>query len=197
MGDQHLADPAFLGTPQALPRRPPGHPRGDRGTYRPAGGPGRRAGQGRCRLLLSHQDVFGLQQITFAQDRIVLVAPPEHGLVHRETLGFADIARHELVGWDEGVALGALLQSLAAAANATLRIRLQVRSLGALCSMVKAGLGIGVAPYPRVLGEATDFGLATVPISESWAMRQIQLVHRGDDVLGPAARLFVTSMAAP
>ncbi len=144
----------------------------------------------------SHQDVRGLQQIPFAQDRIVLVAPPEHVLVKHKSVAFTDIARHDLVGWDEGVALGALLQSLAAAADTTLRIRLQVRSLGALCSMVKAGLGIAVAPHPRVIGEATEFGLATVPISENWAMRHIQLVHRGDEVMSPAARLLAGSMVA-
>jgi DNA-binding transcriptional LysR family regulator len=142
-------------------------------------------------LCSSHQNTYGLDRTRLATDKIALVAPHGHALLTLKDLRFADIAEYELVGWDEGVALGALLQSHAVAADIPLKIRLQVRSLGAMCSMVKAGLGIGIAPHPRILGEARMFDLATAPIAEAWADREILLTFRDRLTLTPAATLLL------
>lgn len=142
-------------------------------------------------LFSSHQHSPEIDKVDFSRDRVVVVVPESHPLLSAQKVDFAEIARYEFVGWDDGVALGSMMQSLSASNEIVMKVRLRVRSLGALCSMVKAGLGVGVAPSPQVLGEAAKFGLQTVCIDGEWALRVVYIGFRAQAGLSPASRMLL------
>ena len=70
-------------------------------------------------------------------------------------------------------------------AGRAMRLRMQVTGLDALCRMVQSGLGIGLVPDRAFALLRHMGGLQSVPLSDDWAARELQLVARA--VRGEAA----------
>lgn len=77
------------------------------------------------------------------------------------------------------------------AVGAPLRIRLKVKSFGAMCNLIKANLGIGLAPHPQVDAEVKRHGLTITPILTEWASRNVLFGYRDAEALGTAGRLLI------
>jgi DNA-binding transcriptional LysR family regulator len=54
--------------------------------------------------------------------------------------------------------------------------------------MVAAGLGIGVIPKTAATAYAAQLRLNIVPLTDTWARRQLMICTRTDEVLPAAAR---------
>ena len=77
----------------------------------------------------------------------------------------------------------------AAAAGRTIRLRIQVTGLDAMCRMIDNGLGV----MPKRAFELVRAGgdLQCVRLRDAWAVRDINLVARDFDALPLTARLLV------
>ena len=86
----------------------------------------------------------------------------------------------------------------AAAANAgrTLRQRIQVTGLDAMCRMIDNGLGVGLLP-DRAFALMHGVGrLKAIALQDDWAQRELRLVARDFDTLPVTARLLVEHLSA-
>ena len=83
-------------------------------------------------------------------------------------------------------------------AGRTLRLRIHVTGLDAMCRMIENGLGIGVMPGHafELMRAGIGHRLRSIPLTDDWARREIRLVARDFSTLPVAARTLVTHLRA-
>lgn len=159
--------------------------------------------EGDCDLGLCHRtgDLEDLSTRPYRRDRLVLVVPERHELAARERLAFADTLDFDHIGLHGNSSIYLAMSRAAHQAGRTVRLRMQVTGLDAMCRMVDAGLGIGLMP-DRAFALLRPMGaLQAVALTDDWAERELQLVARDFATLPVTARLLadhlVTAAAQP
>lgn len=127
------------------------------------------------------------EHLPYRTDRLVLMVPNGHSLARKGVVRLADFAGESLVGLRSEAALSQLLEREAQALGATLRVKVRVGSLDALCRMVHVGLGLAVVP--QQIGElyTNTLNVKLLPINESWALRELVVIFRQRERLSAAA----------
>ena len=125
----------------------------------------------------------------YHQDRLCLVTPADHPLAARRSLRFEETLGHDYIGLSPR---SSIAQRMMAESGGRLRLRMNVLGSDAMCRMIAAGLGIGIAPLLMVEHLAASMPIAIVELDEAWAQRQLLIGLRGSgqDLAG-AARSFV------
>jgi DNA-binding transcriptional LysR family regulator len=131
-----------------------------------------------------------LQLLPYREDELVLVVPATHALARRKSLRLADALPYDVVGMHPGSAIHNQLVRAAADAGQELRLRMQVTSYDALCSMVAAGLGLGLMPRRSAL-IFRGLAIRLVALDEPWARRHLMLCLRAHEAPTGVARLLV------
>src|SRR5690606_41256700 len=76
-----------------------------------------------------------------------------------------------------------------------LRLRIQVRSFEAICRMIHTGMGVGILPAQVVRNYLPALDVATVPLAEAWASRELKIGVRDPDALSVTARQLRAHLA--
>lgn len=139
-------------------------------------------------IFAGHLPVEELQVFSYRQDQLVLVTPREHPLATRECLALRDAAGYDFIGLQQDASLHTLLQQSAQQQGIPLRLRIQVRSFEAICRMIHTGMGIGVLPAQVVSNYLPTLEVATVPLSDAWARRELKIGVRNLQGLSVTAR---------
>ena len=134
--------------------------------------------------------ISGLSTEPFRNDELVVVLKPDHALARRPSLAFLDVADQPFISLPAGSALHRLLTRAAAETDRTLNWRVQVTSFDAACAMVAAGLGVSIVPRAATTAYIRSLSLASVPLSDPWAQRQLFLCVRSNAPLHSAAKLL-------
>lgn len=142
-------------------------------------------------------DMAGLETYPFRSDRFVVVTSAGDPLAARATVAFSEVLERDFVGLDRASALQRFLTDKAAQAGRQLRLRVQLRSFDAICRLVEAGVGVGVAPRTTAVRAARTMALGVVDLSDAWAARELKIVVRSLEGLRPYARQLVESLRAP
>lgn len=138
-----------------------------------------------------------LQSRPYRSDRLVLVMPAGHALSARDAINFEEALDWDIVGLHAGSSISLAMRVAAAQAGRTLRQRIQVTGLDAMCRMIDNGLGVGLLP-DRAFALMRGVGhLAAVPLRDAWAQRELRLVARDFAALPPTARLLAEHLATP
>jgi DNA-binding transcriptional LysR family regulator len=132
-----------------------------------------------------------LAQRPYRRDELVLVTPRSHPLAKERKLAFEDTLEFDHVGLHSNSSIYVAMREAAAAAGKSIRLRIQVTGLDAMCRMIHNGLGVGVMPR-RAFELTQGVGdLKSVRLSNDWAVRDINLVARDFDALPLTARTLV------
>ncbi len=138
-----------------------------------------------------------LQSLAYREDRLVLVVPQGHRLAASTQCDFSAALDHDIVGLHANSSIGLAMQRAAARAGRSLRLRIQVTGLDAMCRMIDNGLGIGVLP-DRAFALMSGVGaLRAVALQDDWARRELRLVARDFSALPVTARMLVEHLTAP
>ena len=136
-----------------------------------------------------------LQTRPYRHDRLVLIVPRGHALAGRSALHFEDSLEFDHVGLHSNSSIHLAMRNAAAGLGRTIRLRIQVTGLDAMCRMIHNGLGIGVMPL-RAFELMHGVGdLASVDLRDPWAERQICMVARDFSTLPVTARLLVEHLS--
>ena len=135
------------------------------------------------------EPVAHLQSRPYRIERLVLVTRPDHPLSGRTEIAYGDTLDFEQVGMRGSSTVQISLNREAREARRVLRQRVEVNSLSAMCRMIECGMGIGVMAGGafEALGKT---GLATIPLTDPWAFRALNLYAADFSLLpAPARRL--------
>lgn len=137
-----------------------------------------------------------LQTLPYRQDQLVLIVPNGHVLAAQAAIAFEETLAFDHVGLHSNSSIYVAMRQAAGALGQSIKLRIQVTGLDAMCRMIHNGLGIGVMPrqaFELVHGVSE---LACVPLTDTWATRRIDLVARDFSTLPRTARLLVDHLTA-
>lgn len=137
-----------------------------------------------------------LQTLPYRQDQLVLIVPQGHPLASAGAIDFVQTLDWDHVGLHATSSIYLAMREAAAAAGRSIRLRIHVTGLDAMCRMIHNGLGVGVMPR-RAFELMHGVGdLACVSLRDDWAHRRIELVARDFSTLPVTARLLVDHLTA-
>lgn len=136
----------------------------------------------------------GLEVLPYRQDRLVVIAPPEHPLAGRNDVRFEETLAYEQVGLQPGSSLLGQLEAHAAQLERTISFAVQVTSFDGVRRMVESGLGIAVLPEGAVVPGAGEHGLSVIALSDSWAKRSLMVGVREAQALSVVARNMLANL---
>ncbi|MCB1756776.1 MAG: LysR family transcriptional regulator [Gammaproteobacteria bacterium] len=125
-------------------------------------------------------DVAGLNIHSYKGDHLVLITPLHHRLSGLSEVAFANTLGYDYVGLHTGSAINLQMLRVSSRVEAPLKLRIQVTSYEALCSMVESGLGIGLMPNDIASAYIKAGRIAAVPLSDAWARRELRICVRED-----------------
>jgi DNA-binding transcriptional LysR family regulator len=135
-------------------------------------------------------EMRGLHHVTYRHDVLVVIMRPDHPLVRRNTLLFADTLDSDYVGLHTASSINARLHFAARQAGKPLRMRIHVPGFDAVCRMVQAGMGIGLIPRAVFEALGKPLGLVAIALSDAWAERELSIVVRDPSALSPVTKLL-------
>jgi DNA-binding transcriptional LysR family regulator len=132
-----------------------------------------------------------LQTRPYRNDKLVLIVPKGHELLAQGAIKFEAALDYDQVGLHSNSSIYLAMRQAAAAVGRTIKLRIHVTGLDAMCRMIHNGLGVGVMPQ-RAFELMHGVGeLDSVALTDDWASRQIRLVARDFSTLPLTARLLV------
>jgi DNA-binding transcriptional LysR family regulator len=157
--------------------------------------------EGAADLGICHTGTIGqpvdLQVRPYRQDQLALVVPAQHPLARESSITFADSLEWDHVGLHANSSIYLAMRAAATAAGRSIRLRIRVTGLDAMCRMIHNGLGVGLMPR-RAFDLMHGVGnLACIPLADDWAHRRINLVARDFSSLPVSARLLVEHLEPP
>ena len=127
----------------------------------------------------------------------MLIVPKGHALSAQGAIYFEQALDCDHVGLHSNSSIYLAMRQAAAAVGRTIKLRIHVTGLDAMCRMIHNGLGVGVMPQ-RAFDLMHGVGeLDSVLLLDSWADRQIELVARDFSTLPLTARLLVDHLTQP
>ena len=140
--------------------------------------------------------VGDLQTRAYRSDKLVLIVPRAHALSGKGAIHFEAALDCDQVGLHANSSIYLAMRQAAALVGRTIKLRIHVTGLDAMCRMIHNGLGVGVMPQ-RAFDLMHGVGdLAFVELLDDWAERRIELVARDFSSLPVTARLLVDHLTA-
>lgn len=139
---------------------------------------------------------FGALQVQpYRHDKLVLIVPKGHALLAQTAVFFEAALDYDHVGLHSNSSIYLAMRQAAAAIGRTIKLRIHVTGLDAMCRMIHNGLGVGVMPQ-RAFELMHGVGeLESVALLDDWADRRIELVARDFSTLPLTARLLVDHLS--
>jgi DNA-binding transcriptional LysR family regulator len=136
----------------------------------------------------------GIAVFDYRQQKLGLVVPEDHPLAAEEAVSLSAALDYDFVSLSEATSLTERLHAECSRLQKSLKLRTQVRSFGAVCAMVAAGMGIGVVPQlPR--SQMTSSSLRFMRLKDAWAERRLLLAVRDVRALPMPVRLLASSLS--
>lgn len=137
-----------------------------------------------------------LQLRRYRRDRLVLVVPPDHVLAAERSVAFEDTLAFEHVALHANSAISIATHRAAQQSSGAMTLRGRVTELDAMCRMIEIGLGVGVMPQRAFELTHGAGGLVSVPLTDAWADRRIDIIARDFSTLPVAAKLLVNHLTS-
>ncbi|KJB84886.1 LysR family transcriptional regulator [Paenibacillus sp. E194] len=148
-------------------------------------------------LVLSDQvevDESRYQTCSFYQDRLVLIARPDHHLAQKRRCTLYDLQNETFFMKPDKSATRQFLDMKFEQAGISLSNTIEISSLEGIKQGVIHGLGVAAVSELTVKQEIASGLLVAIPVDEVKFERGIQYVHYKNKHLSPAAKAFITML---
>jgi molybdate transport repressor ModE-like protein len=119
-----------------------------------------------------------LENFPFAEIRLVLVTPLRHPLSRRRKIAFSEALGQEFVGFPAGSPMQDLLNYHAFRAGRRLKLRIRLNGTDLMCQMVEKGIGVAILPETAARRFQQSMAIQAIPLTETWALRQLTICVR-------------------
>lgn len=132
----------------------------------------------------------GLVRALYATDRLACVVAHEHPLSGDAEVSYQQVLAYDLVSMDRSSSNFLYLSNQARLAGIPMRVRVHVHNLSSLLFMVRAGVGAGIIPLSVAQEAVEQKSVVALNITDSWAARELYLVHAQEPVQSELVREF-------
>ena len=133
----------------------------------------------------------GLTLVPMPDNRLVLIAPPNHPFTKRKRIKVSDLDGQDFVLFERDVPTRKAMDKIFKENGVEVKKVAEFDNIETIKRAVEVGFGIAIVPEPAV-AEARKAGtLIVIPLAEKYWIRSVGLIHRSDRTLSLAARKFV------
>ena len=135
-----------------------------------------------------------IDTIPLSQEELVLIIPPNHPLVGRESVTIEELADEPVIMREEGSGTRRIVNNLFASHGCTPNIRMETGSAEFVKQVVSRGEGISFLVWEAVAAELKDKKLETLPIQGHTIFLDVSIAHLKNAHLSPAAKAFLKTL---
>lgn len=126
------------------------------------------------------------------QSRFCLIVPPDHPLVHKESVKLEDLLPYPLLLREEGSASREMVESLFCSRNYTPTSTWESASTQALVRGVANNLGITIIPSFLAQKDIENGTVVEVPVQDLSLYRHLSIIYHKNKYLSQSAQAFLT-----
>ncbi len=127
----------------------------------------------------------------FAQDKLLLILPPDHELTRKNTLFLSDLMRYDLLLREKGSSGRSFLNTVFESQGLTLSPLWESASTQALVRAVAANVGLSILPEKLVQNALSGGRVVTRPIQDASLTRICHIVWHRNKYLSPSLLRFM------
>lgn len=135
-----------------------------------------------------------LECIAYRKIRLALLVPPDHRFAKLESITFRQALENDFIAFPEGSPTYSPVAKAVEELSMKMRVRARATTLDSMCSLIEAGVGVGVAPVPSAQRAIDSKAVAVIPISDPSAVLTHQICARKFESLPSFARDFVAAL---
>ena len=133
----------------------------------------------------------GLTITPMPDNRLVLIAPPDHKFATRKKIKVSDLSGQDFVHFERDVPTRKAMDKLFKAAGVEVKKVAEFDNIETIKRAVEVGFGLAIVPEPAVSESRKAGTLAVIPLAEKYWTRTVGVIHRSDRDLSLAAKKFV------
>jgi DNA-binding transcriptional LysR family regulator len=137
----------------------------------------------------------GLRMEPFMDDKLVVIASPDHHLAGRSALALEELCAEPMVVREAGSGTRAAVEKLFAERGLPLRRVMELSRNGAVKQVVEAGLGVAVISRGAISLELASNRLCLLDVEAFPIVRAWHIITRAEVSLSPAAEAFCKLVA--
>jgi DNA-binding transcriptional LysR family regulator len=126
------------------------------------------------------------------EDRLVVIAPPEHALAQQAEVRLDEVLQQPFIGREPDSATRLLAEKHLHARGISLPVQIEVASNEVIKHMVQAGLGLAMVSETTIQSELASRTLVTLPIPELVIERRFSLLQVVKRPLSASGRAFLS-----
>ncbi len=138
----------------------------------------------------------GLKIAEMPNNRLVLIAPPDHKFASRKRVKINELNGQDFVLFERDVPTRKATDKILKENNVEVRKVAEFDNIETIKRAVEVGFGLAIVPQPAVADDERMGRLAVIDLAEKYWVRPIGVVYRSDRKLSLAARKFVELLTA-
>lgn len=133
----------------------------------------------------------GITIVPMPDNRLVLIAPPDHKFASRKKVKVTDLDGEDFVHFERDVPTRKAMDKIFKQNKVEVKKVAEFDNIETIKRAVEVGFGLAIVPEPAV-SEARKAGtLAVIQLAEPYWTRSVGVIHRSDRELSLAAKKFV------
>lgn len=133
----------------------------------------------------------GLTIAAMPDNRLVLIAPPDHKFASRKKVKIQDLNGQDFVLFERDVPTRKATDKILKDHGVEVRKVAEFDNIETIKRAVEVGFGLAIVPQPAVTDDAHSGRLSVIDLAEKYWVRPIGVIYRSDRKLSLAARKFV------
>jgi DNA-binding transcriptional LysR family regulator len=138
----------------------------------------------------------GLTLIQMPENRLVLIAPPDHKFARRSKMKVTDLDGEDFVLFERDVPTRKAMDKIFKTHGVEVKKVAEFDNIETIKRAVEVGFGLAIVPEPAVSEAKTAGSVAVIPLAEKYWVRTVGVIHRSDRTLSLAAKKFVELLQA-
>ena len=133
----------------------------------------------------------GLTISPMPDNRLVLIAPPDHKFAKRKKVKVTDLHGEDFVHFERDVPTRKAMDKIFKANNVEVKKVAEFDNIETIKRAVEVGFGLAIVPEPSVTEAKKAGTLAVIQLAEKYWVRTVGVIHRSDQSLSLAAKKFI------
>jgi len=133
----------------------------------------------------------GMTITQMPDNRLVLIAPPEHKFAEKKKVKVSELNGQDFVLFERDIPTRKAMDKIFKANNIEVKKIAEFDNIETIKRAVEVGFGLAIVPEPAVTEAKKAGTLAVIQLAEKYWIRSVGVIHRSDKNLSLAAKKFV------
>lgn len=135
-----------------------------------------------------------IDMLPFRNDKLVLIAHPQHPLAQKNEIELKDLAGQRFIGFDPDIPTRKAVDQIFRENKLEIEPVMEFDNIETVKRAVEIDHGIAIVPHATIMQETKQGSLVAIPFKGKEFTRPLAILHRKGRVLTPAMRKFIETL---